>query len=447
MWNWTILAAGVLLTISPYPSLRAQGTPGANLGWYNGDCHQGTPGAANGYWSDQQFYRTFEEFAVPGGGWTIAGVFSTNAMTAVGITEAVWEIRSGLSSGSNGTVVASGRSPATQTLSAAWPDGETFYRVEVDGLSVQLAPGTYWLNVSPVVDFDGTYVCGTSGANSIGSPPGNSGTAFFDYCILNGPFQPLSEGFSLGVLISSAARPAPAIAAVVNAASWLAGAVSPGELITIAGSALGPAALSTSMLDQNGRVSTSLDGVSVLFGGFYSPEIFVSAGQINAVVPYEVASTATTVQVVAAGQASSAFPVTVAAAAPALFTSNGSGAGPAAALNQDYSYNGPANPAAKGSYVMLYLTGEGLTAPAGVTGAVTTVAATAPITPQPALPVKVFIGGQAAYVEFAGEAPGEVSGVLQVNVQIPANAPSGNLPLSVSVGGYTTPSGVTISVQ
>ena len=447
MRNWTILAAGMLLTISPYPSLRAQGTPGATMGWYNGDCHQGTQGVANGYWSDQQFYRTFEEFVVPNGGWTVAGVFSTNAMTVQGITEAVWEIRSGLSSASIGTVVASGRSPATQTFSVTWPDGENFYRVEVDGLRVQLAPGTYWLNVSPVVDSDGTYVCGTSGANSIGSPPGSVGTAFFDYCLLNGLFQPLSDGFSLGVLISSAARPTPAIAAVVNAASWQAGAISPGELITIAGNALGPAAPSTSMLDQSGRVSTSLDGVSVLFGGFSSPEIFVSAGQINAVVPYEVAGAATTVQVVAAGQASSAFPVTVAAAAPALFTSNGSGAGPAGALNQDYSYNGPKNPAAKGSYVILYLTGEGLTSPTGVTGAVTTVAATGPVTPQPVLPVKVLIGGQTAYVEFAGEAPGDVSGVLQINVQIPANAPSGDLPLSVSVGGFTTPSGVTVSVQ
>jgi uncharacterized protein (TIGR03437 family) len=200
------------------------------------------------------------------------------------------------------------------------------------------------------------------------------------------------------------------------------------------------------MLDQNGKVSTSLDGVTVLFGGFSSPEIYVSANQINAVVPYELTGATTSIQVVAAGKASNAFPLTVAAAAPAFFTSNGSGTGPAAVLNQDYSYNGPKNPAAKGSYVVLYLTGEGLTAPAGATGEVTTIAASGPFTPQPVLPVTVLIGNQIAYAAFIGEAPGDVSGVLQINVQIPANAPSGDLPLSVSVGTYTTQSGVTISV-
>jgi uncharacterized protein (TIGR03437 family) len=40
-----------------------------------------------------------------------------------------------------------------------------------------------------------------------------------------------------------------------------------------------------------------------------------------------------------------------------------------------------------------------------------------------------------------------VSGVMQINVQIPANVPSGNLPLSVSVGGSGTQSGVTVSVE
>jgi uncharacterized protein (TIGR03437 family) len=61
--------------------------------------------------------------------------------------------------------------------------------------------------------------------------------------------------------------------------------------------------------------------------------------------------------------------------------------------------------------------------------------------------VAVLIGGQPASVAFYGEAPGLVSGVMQLNVQIPANAASGNLPISVSVGGNSSQSGVTISVQ
>ncbi len=152
------------------------------------------------------------------------------------------------------------------------------------------------------------------------------------------------------------------------------------------------------------------------------------------------------IQVNYLGQTSIPFPLTSAAAAPALFTYNGSGSGPAAALNQDNSYNAPNNPAARGSYVTLYLTGEGQTSPGGVTGKVTTVSPTPPLTPQPVLHVAVLINGQPASVVFYGEAPGMVSGVMQLDVQIPANVPSGNLPLQVSVGNASSQNAVTISV-
>jgi uncharacterized protein (TIGR03437 family) len=59
----------------------------------------------------------------------------------------------------------------------------------------------------------------------------------------------------------------------------------------------------------------------------------------------------------------------------------------------------------------------------------------------------VLIGGQPAFVAFYGEAPGLVSGVMQLNIQIPVNAPSGNLPIVASVGGNSSQSGVTVSVQ
>ncbi len=97
--------------------------------------------------------------------------------------------------------------------------------------------------------------------------------------------------------------------------------------------------------------------------------------------------------------------------------------------------------------VAVAVTGEGQTVPAGVTGKVTTVSPTPPLTPQPLLPVAVLINGQPATVAFYGEAPTIVSGVMQLNVQIPPNAPSGDLPVQVSVGGNVSQNGVTISVQ
>jgi len=238
------------------------------------------------------------------------------------------------------------------------------------------------------------------------------------------------------------------IAAVVNAASYVGGPFSPGEIVTIGGTALGPTAAAGLTLDQTGKVATTLAGVQVLFSGTPAPLIYVSSTQINAVVPYEIQGLFSPyVQVGYLGQTSNAFPLVSSTTAPALFTFNGSGNGPVAALNQDNSYNSPSNPAAKGSYVVLYLTGEGQTAPSGVTGEVTTVSPTPPLTPQPLLPVAVLINGQPASIAFYGEAPGLVSGVMQLNVQIPANVPSGNLPISVSVGVNRSPSGVTVSVQ
>lgn len=93
------------------------------------------------------------------------------------------------------------------------------------------------------------------------------------------------------------------------------------------------------------------------------------------------------------------------------------------------------------------MTGEGQTAPLGVTGKVTAASVAPPLTPQPLLPVTVLIVGQPAFVGFYGEAPTLVSGVMQLNVQVPTNIPSGNLPISVSVGTNSSQSGVTVSVQ
>ena len=458
-----LVLAGLVLSLGAHV-LCAQGTGTVSVGWYNGDRQDGIPGQANWYVSDQQFSRTFDNFVVPAGGWTVAAVFSVNTMSVAGVSEAVWEIRSGVSVGSGGSVVASGRSPATQKLMATLPDGETVYRVEVDGLGAKLAAGTYWLNVSPVIAQWSpaavgapSYVGATTGVNAAGNPAGTDGNAFYNSVAPpQAVFQPVrntgalgsSGDFSQGVLISGGLGASPVIAAVVSAADWQGGAVSPGEVVTIVGTALGPVQPATLTLDQNGGVATLLGGVQVLFSGVAAPLTYVSSTQINAVVPYEFAGVANpSVQIRISGQGSNVFPLKLAAATPALFTADGSGAGPAAALNQDNSYNLPGRAAAKGDYVVLFLTGEGLTN-AAVTGRITTVSAAPPLTPQPLLsPVSVLVGGVTAPVAFYGEAPGMVAGVLQVNAQIPANVPAGNLAISVSVGGIATQKGVTISVQ
>ena len=454
----TILT-GLFLVLASVVALHAQQTPAGNVGWYNGDCPSGIPGYSNWYTANQRFSRTYDDFVVPSGGWTVTGVFSINAMSVDRVTAAVWEIRTGVSTGNSGTVVASGMSPAAQTLLFTWPDGERMYRVQVDGLRARLAAGTYWLSVAPVVPYGNnsqSFVCGTSGKNAVGTPQGNNSNALFYSLVIPGNNfvdvvksggAGISGDFSQGVTIAGGSQsPAvPVISAVVNAASWQGGPVSPGEIVTILGTGVGASTTATMVLDPNGRAATSLGAVQVLIGGIAAPQTYVSSNQINAVVPYEVTANPT-VTVVVEGQTSNAIPLTLTAAAPALFTADGSGSGQGAILNLDGSYNGPAHPASRGGYISLFLTGEGKTT-SSLTGKITSLASATPLTPQPVLPVTAQIGGQPAYVQFYGEAPNLIAGLMQVNLQIPANVSAGNLPVVISVGTASTPSGVTVAVQ
>jgi uncharacterized protein (TIGR03437 family) len=221
-------------------------------------------------------------------------------------------------------------------------------------------------------------------------------------------------------------------------------------MVTVFGTALGPATAASATMDRaTGKLATNIGGVQVLFDGTPAPMIYAASGQVSAVVPYEMAPTPNpSVWIQYLGQTSTAYQLTLAATAPGLFTRNSSGSGTGAILNQDNSPNGPGHPAAKGSIVQVFMTGEGQTSPPSVTGAITTATLPPPqVTPAPVLPVTLFINGQAVLYTYAGEAPGMVAGTMQLNVQIPSSAPSGNLSIAISIGGNTTQNGVTVSVQ
>jgi uncharacterized protein (TIGR03437 family) len=248
-----------------------------------------------------------------------------------------------------------------------------------------------------------------------------------------------------------ALAPLPPIRGVVNAASYIVGeAVSPGEMVTLFGPGLGPATAAYAAVDPaTGKLATNIGGVQVLFNGTPAPMIYAGSTQVSAVVPYEMASVANpSVWIDFEGQTSNAYQLSAAAAAPGIFAQNAAGSGPGAILNQDNSLNGPGHAAAKGSIVQMFLTGEGQTTPLGSTGAITIVTLPPPqVTPAPVQPIQVSINGQPALYTYAGEAPGMVAGVMQLNVQIPANAPSGPLSIAVSIGSNISQTGITVSVQ
>jgi uncharacterized protein (TIGR03437 family) len=237
---------------------------------------------------------------------------------------------------------------------------------------------------------------------------------------------------------------------VLNAASFLstsnvassATLVSAGEVLAIFGSNLGPSAGVPAAVGSDGKFPFTLGGTAVTFDGVAAPLIYVSDKQLDVIVPYAVAGKTSSVLKIVSSTATTSLAVGVAATAPALFTYDGSGAGQLAALNQDGSVNSPSQPAAPGSVVVLFATGGGAfdkTFPDGlVLGS---------DLGKPLAPVWVRFGKLAGDVLYAGTAPSEVNGVLQVNVRIPADLiVDGPVPVQLLVGTAGSQTGATISV-
>lgn len=210
---------------------------------------------------------------------------------------------------------------------------------------------------------------------------------------------------------------------VVNAASLASGAVSPGEIVTLFGlfSGFSP---------------------EIRINGVPAPIIYSDASQVNAIVPFGLDLSGTAQVEIQKGLSSSQIRVPVSVATPAIFTLNETGTGPGAILNQDYSVNSAANPAAPGSAIMIYGTGFGALHPTPSDGEIEQTLATT------GSAVTATIGGVAADVLYAGAAPGLVAGVVQVNVRVPAGvAPNSAAPISLRIGSFTTQPGVTVAIQ
>lgn len=213
-------------------------------------------------------------------------------------------------------------------------------------------------------------------------------------------------------------------AGVTNAATNLSSPVSPNQLVTIYGRGIGP---TTAAQPAAGAVPpATLGGTRVLFDGAEAPLSYAQASQVNVIVQGSVAGKSTVVITVEVqGQTVASTTVRVAASEPGIFTFNGSGRGQAAVLNQNFSVNGPANPATRGSVIMIYATGGGERPNA-----------------------QVRIGGQVAEVQYSGQAPGLLPGALQINARVPMDvAPGDAVPISISFGGRPSQLGVTIAVR
>jgi uncharacterized protein (TIGR03437 family) len=256
-----------------------------------------------------------------------------------------------------------------------------------------------------------------------------------DVTVSSSPFPYIGRPTAAGVLQigpDSTGASATSIGCWSNAASFEMGPLAAGELFSIFGNGLGPAAGVSATL-VNGQFPGDLAGVRVTFDGIAAPLVYVQSSQINAVVPWELGASGVT-QMCANWQAKmNCTTITLGGAAPGLFAVNpwptGYGAIPmAAAVNQDGTINSPGNPAHVGSALSLFLAGLGPLAQSPADGSLVPF-------PLPSLVYNVQISvcceavppngpGTAAPAQilYAGPAPLEIAGLFQINITVPSFA-------------------------
>ena len=305
------------------------------------------------------------------------------------------------------------------TSSSAGSGGPAFSSV--------VGPGASWLSVVPSTGQTPANV--RIVANTTGVLPGN-----YDAFITFAPVTNASAVQTLHVALTVLPPPAqpivPAINSITNAASFATGGVAPGQFVTIFGTNLSTSAPASFRLTPAGTLETVLNGTRVLFNETAAPLIYVSPGQVSAIVPYSVATQPTVrITVETNGVRATTQEVGVAESAPGIFTIGGTPQG--AILNQDGSVNGAQSAAPAGSIVSIFATGEGMLTPPAAEGSL----ASAQTLNRPVLPVSLQIGGFDAQVEYAGVAPGLLIGVVQINARVPETAARGSaVPVTLTIG-------------
>ncbi len=218
---------------------------------------------------------------------------------------------------------------------------------------------------------------------------------------------------------------------------------SPGEIVAIFGARLSDGiALATEV-----PLKTQLSTTTVTMGGRALPLFSVSDGQVNAIIPYEVAAPVPQQMIVRRGnRVSLPAPVTVLPTEPGIFTTDASGKG----QGHIYAIPGPGrqvlagagSPAQVGDFLIIYCSGLGPVNPPVVAGSPTPTDALRPATNA----VTVSIGGRPARVDFAGLTPASVA-LYQVNTVVPEGVePGDSVPVVITAGGVSSPP-VTIAVR
>lgn len=306
------------------------------------------------------------------------------------------------------------------------------------GSGLALVPGSFNPNVGRIRRSDGTEfrLIGFEVDVAAGAPLGTVSVRFRT-----------PDGLSVmtgGIEIMEAiGRPSFSASAVVNAAGFAGGSIAPGQIVTIFGSDLGPRnASSPSFFDPiTGRLTESLDDVTVLFDGRPGAVFFASDVQVNVQAPTDLAAGQTAIEVAYLDRRSAPVTVSITGEAPGLFTfEDGTRV---VAVNEDGTINGPENRALPGTVVTFYGTGQGSLDGPLATGET---AGSGPQLRRVAGTTTLTVGGAAADVLFAGMTPGFV-GLMQVNSRLGATTPSGEVAVVLRIRGSASRANAVIWVE
>ncbi len=244
-------------------------------------------------------------------------------------------------------------------------------------------------------------------------------------------------------------------ACVVHGASFNPVRVSPGAIMTIFGTHIGPNTF-TSFTLPGGVVEKVLGGASVTVEGKAAPMLFSWDKQINFIVPWTVRTDGAAVPLcVTYDGATTCVQVGTTTAVTGAFQRGAV----TAALNQNGSIHETTNAAAPGSVVQLFMTGfgavDGSLLDGGVAGSTLQLvkgAVTASTEPPPVGGCGLFAcaaagGFRTVDVGFAGAAPGLVLGVNQVNIKVPDDMPSGLQTFTISFKPTGARDAITSTVQ
>jgi uncharacterized protein (TIGR03437 family) len=322
------------------------------------------------------------------------------------------------------------------------------YGVPVVGATVSLS-----LDLTGTVEFEsvpGEPACSpNSSASAVACPTDNYGFAWVDMVLGAQLATPTitvtAAGITNTIGVYIEAPPAITAAGVVNAASSKS-PIAPGSYISIYGANLVDAGY---LINPNGDGPTLttandlplvIDGTTVSFdvpsAGISVPGYltFVSSGQINVQVPWELAGQSSVeikVSVDDGGLLGNVVTVPLAQYTPSFFVGAGTIAAQDAITGAQILTS---NPAHAGEILALYANGLGPVTNAPASGAPAPGGANlAGTTTQPV----VMIGGQQANVLFSGLAP-TYPGLYQINATVPSGL-TGNQNVTISIGGQTSP--------